>query len=248
MVPGAEQGPRGMWRVQGWAHVDARVLQRVLGAGLCWQASPGCTRAARGLRACGDSSFPRVVPPGGEVGVSALRSFLLCQQKTAKRGKGKLHFAWVSSEPGAEINVRRGARRKGALEAVGGGGQAGDRTGVGVGAWRSPGEPVSRGQVPDQGHRVGDPGFPRPPTHSLSSRLPPPHPGPARAPQHHPQSAPDLPRWVWPRSLQSRAKINATPHPEPHAAVVTWSPHSAPPTPAPGLSPQQAALGDPQPV
>lgn len=72
--------------------------------------------AKRAAAHAGPTHFPEWSPLGREVGGEhALRSFLLCQQKTVERGKGKLRFAWVSSEPGAEINARRGARRKGAL-------------------------------------------------------------------------------------------------------------------------------------
>lgn len=64
-----------------------------------------------------DVSLPRAVllrAWGGRGACTAI--ILLCQQKTAERGKGKLRFAWVSSEP-AQINVRRGRRTDGALAA-----------------------------------------------------------------------------------------------------------------------------------
>lgn len=41
----------------------------------------------------------------------AAGAVLLCQQKAGGR-KGRLRFAWVSSEPGAEIDVRRGPGRE----------------------------------------------------------------------------------------------------------------------------------------
>lgn len=52
------------------------------------------------------------LPWAGGRGECVLRSFLLCQQKTAERGKGKLHLAWVSSEQGQRLMWGEGALGK----------------------------------------------------------------------------------------------------------------------------------------
>lgn len=123
--PGA-QAEQGLWRMWESAGLSSRTRARTrAGAGDAKPVSPVCARAAPAARApvsappesaaahAGPTRFPEWSPLGREVGGErALRSFLLCQQKTAERGEGKLRFAWVSSEPGAEINARRGARGK----------------------------------------------------------------------------------------------------------------------------------------
>lgn len=68
--------------------------------------------------------FQRGPPAQGDGGECTLRSFLLCRQKTAERGKGELRFAWVSSEP-AQRWMRGGARGGGEPYGGQGGGGAG---------------------------------------------------------------------------------------------------------------------------
>ena len=98
LAPGTEQGP--------WGASACAAARR------CVWKDVRCAPAAH----AGTSHFPEQSPLGGEVGGEcAPRSFLLCQQKTAERGKAN-SVSLGSAVSCAEINVRRGWR-KGALEA-----------------------------------------------------------------------------------------------------------------------------------
>lgn len=151
----------------------------------------------------GTAHFPEWSPLGREAGGECARpSFLLCQQKTAERGKGKLCFRL--GQQGASGRLMCAETRQRRPGGVGGAGWDERRVGAGsavhtreLGAWgrRRVGVPGLRSLVPSP---LTPPQVPAHPTPT----------GSAWAPPRQPSSAPPSPKGQsQSRSLQSWAVL-----------------------------------------